>query len=701
MEMPQILLVEDELSIVKHLSEAIEKLGFCKPHVASTLAEAKKIARKTNPDIALVDISLGANGDGQMAAHQLNEEFNLPVVFLSTQDNREKKLRTSSLIGQTIKPTDQRNLKKTIEFALNRRQQNERFSLLLTDLPLPSAVLGGEPLELLAWNKDFASQFQSPERSKFDQNHQTQKASLLSELAKFSRQVIHEKKPMVIESSLPTNNGNRIYEITANRVDSVDKPVMLVSFKEFPQTGSDVNNQINSDSVYQNIFWNAPVMMMQMDQDGILNFVNSLWLQETGFSLDEVLQKPFDKFLDGSSARTIQKEIFSVPNESGTYPDMVLAIQTKDGLQKLFAAKFSRSKGTDNTLSIIGVLQESFVVQPVEKDDDESNLAAALRDTAAALTSTLNFDEVLDQILINVGQVVPNEAANVMMIWSGVAYIVRSTGYAERGLEEAMMSLQLPINQEPHLLSMHVTGMPLAVKDTEEYAGLQHQTEPGWARSIASAPLKSKGQVFGFLNLESSQAGFYEQKHAERLQAFADQAAVAIENARLYAEVQQNAITDELTTIYNRRGLFELGKREVERAHRYGRCLSAIMIDCDKFKDINDKYTHSVGDQVLRILADRLKNGIREVDILGRYGGDEFAILLPETDLTNAIPVAERLRLAICGRAIETTAGYLHLSISVGVAEVSADAITFEGLLEKADNAMFQAKEKGKNQVFS
>jgi diguanylate cyclase (GGDEF)-like protein len=700
MEMPQILLVEDELSIVKLMSEAIEKLGFSKPHVASTLAEAKKIARNSNPDIALIDIALGIHGDGQKAAHQLKEEFNFPVVFLSTEGNPDKKPGISSMIGQTIKPTDRKNLKKTIEFALNRRQQNERFSLLLTDLPLPSAVMGGEPLELLAWNKGFTSQFLSPEGSEVNRNHPIQKAALLSEVSKFSRQVIHEKKPVVVECKLSTNNGNKMYEITANRVDSVDKPVMLASFKEIPQMGAGMQSLMNSDSVFQNIFWNAPVMMMQMDQGGILNFVNDLWLQETGFSLDDVLQKPLNKFLDKSSARMIQQEILSTPNEVGTYPEMLLAIHTKNGLQKSFATKLSKSKGMENTPTIIGVLQESFENQPVEIDD-ESNLAAALRDTAAALTSTLNFDEVLDQILVNVGQVVPNEAANVMMIWSGVAYIVRSTGYAERGLEEAMMSLQLPINQEPHLLSMHVTGMPLAVKDTNEYAGLQHQTEPGWARSIASAPLKSKGQVFGFLNLESSQAGFYEQKHAERLQAFADQAAVAIENARLYAEVQQNAITDELTTIYNRRGLFELGKREVERAHRYGRCLSAIMIDCDKFKDINDKYTHSVGDQVLRILADRMKNCIREVDILGRYGGDEFAILLPETDLTNALPVAERLRMAVCGRAIETSAGYLPLSISVGVAEICADAITFEGLLEKADNAMFQAKAKGKNRVVS
>ena len=242
--------------------------------------------------------------------------------------------------------------------------------------------------------------------------------------------------------------------------------------------------------------------------------------------------------------------------------------------------------GQPESGSILAAFNENRTIPELNKYKEEAVLSNALRDTASALTSTLNFDEVLDRILVNVGEVVPNEAANVMMIWSGVAYIVRSIGYAERGMEESMMSLQIPISQESHFLSMYATGMPLAVGDIREYAALERHTDMNWARSMASAPLRSKGQVFGFLNLESSQPGFYDQTHAERLQAFADQAAVAIENARLYAEVQQFAITDELTDIYNRRGLFELGKREVERSRRYGRNLSAVMIDTDNFKGL-------------------------------------------------------------------------------------------------------------------
>ncbi|MEI8132009.1 MAG: diguanylate cyclase [Leptolinea sp.] len=697
MEMTQILLVEDEASIAKDMSDAIEKLGFIKPQVASNLAEAQDIARRTSPDIALVDLSLGVKGDGQIAARQLNEEFNLPVVFLSSQEESEKRRKGSAQNGTVIKPFDCRNLKKTIELALFQRQQNNKFILLLTDLPLPSAVIGGEPLEILAWNKGFADQFLPSEKLNVDRVVSPQKVALLSRVSKISEQVINEKKLELVECSLPTNSGVARFEISANRIDSFDQPVMLISLKEILPGTSGGNLPLETDSIFQNIFWNAPVMMMQMDQAGILRYVNNHWLQETGYATDEVQGNPLDTYLDEESIHNFQAAIIYLLSESEPFCDLHLVLISKNGQENLLTVRLSKSEGSDNAPSIIGVLHETSG----RTLDDDSALSKALRDTAAALTSTLNFDEVLDQILANVAQVVPNEAANVMMIWSGVAYIVRSTGYAERGLEEAMMTLQLPINQEPHLLSMQETGMPLAVKDTLKYAGLQNQMGTDWARSIASAPLRSKGQVFGFLNLESSQPGFYNQKHADRLQAFADQAAVAIENARLYAEVQQYAITDELTAIYNRRGLYELGKREVERAHRYSRGLSAIMIDTDKFKSINDTYSHSVGDQVLRILANRLKGCIREVDILGRYGGDEFVILLPETDLQSALPVAERARLSVCETEFQTSAGDIPLAVSVGVADLSGDKLTFEALLEKADNAMFQAKTMGKNQVAS
>jgi GAF domain-containing protein len=161
----------------------------------------------------------------------------------------------------------------------------------------------------------------------------------------------------------------------------------------------------------------------------------------------------------------------------------------------------------------------------------------ALRDIAAALNSTLNLEEVLDRILANVGRVVPHDAANIMLIEAGVARIVRSRGYAEHGLEEMVQIMRFPIADMPERKRMIESGQPLVILDT--------QVEPTWiidrVRSHVSAPIRLKTEVVGFLNLDSFRPRFFTSRHAERLQTFADQAAVAIQNARLYAKSEQDS----------------------------------------------------------------------------------------------------------------------------------------------------------------
>ncbi len=167
--------------------------------------------------------------------------------------------------------------------------------------------------------------------------------------------------------------------------------------------------------------------------------------------------------------------------------------------------------------------------------------AEALRDIAAALSSTLNLEEVWDRILANAGQVVPHEAANIMLIEDGVAQIVRSRGYAERGLEEAMQAMRFTVADMPGLRQMAESGQPLAFPDTQDQSEWIDFPEAPELRSYTAAPIRRKGKVIGFLNLDSSTPGYFNSTHAIRLQAFADQAAVAIENARLHEQVQRHA----------------------------------------------------------------------------------------------------------------------------------------------------------------
>jgi diguanylate cyclase (GGDEF)-like protein len=168
---------------------------------------------------------------------------------------------------------------------------------------------------------------------------------------------------------------------------------------------------------------------------------------------------------------------------------------------------------------------------------------------------------------------------------------------------------------------------------------------------------------------------------------------------RYETEYERLAATDLLTGISNRRHLMEMATRELLRARRYRHALSIVILDVDHFKHINDSYGHAVGDDVLRALATTCRHALRSSDVFGRLGGDEFAAVLPNTDLTKAASLAERLRLALLDVRISSAQESFGLTMSVGVATLSPEDADAEGLLKRADAALYQAKNSGRNQV--
>jgi diguanylate cyclase (GGDEF)-like protein len=177
------------------------------------------------------------------------------------------------------------------------------------------------------------------------------------------------------------------------------------------------------------------------------------------------------------------------------------------------------------------------------------------------------------------------------------------------------------------------------------------------------------------------------------------QSETALRNA--LEEVERLAITDSLTSLYNRRHLFELADRELQRSRRYRLPLSVVMVDIDEFKRVNDTYGHAIGDQVLQGVAESCRKELREVDVIGRYGGDEFVALLPETGLSAACQVAERLRKSIAERTLDTKAGRITVTVSLGIAVLDDEHLTPESLLDRADQALYVAKQNGRNRVWS
>ena len=158
-------------------------------------------------------------------------------------------------------------------------------------------------------------------------------------------------------------------------------------------------------------------------------------------------------------------------------------------------------------------------------------------------------------------------------------------------------------------------------------------------------------------------------------------------------------MTDELTGLANRRYFTQRGEEEFSRSRRYQMPLSLLMLDADKFKDINDTFGHEAGERVLRQVATLFTQCLREVDIAGRLGGDEFGIILPNTALDEALPLAERLRQTIARQSIEVRGKYIRFTMSIGVAELTAEMDSIDDLFRRADTALYQDKRSGRNHV--
>ncbi len=217
---------------------------------------------------------------------------------------------------------------------------------------------------------------------------------------------------------------------------------------------------------------------------------------------------------------------------------------------------------------------------------------------------------------------------------------------------------------------------------------------------LISIPLHLGERQLGILNLVMSPNVIFSGDEIRLLQTVGDNFSAALERARLYENAEHLATVDSLTGLFTRRHFFQLAQKEFDRANRYQHVLSILMIDIDYFKQVNDKFGHLIGDQVLQQLSVRFEACLRSSDFIGRYGGEEFVILMPETDADNGLSIADRIRASITDRPFVTDKGEISLTISIGVASKVLDIETsLEIVLEHADQALLIAKNHGRNKV--
>ena len=337
---------------------------------------------------------------------------------------------------------------------------------------------------------------------------------------------------------------------------------------------------------------------------------------------------------------------------------------------------------------------------------EQRTLADNLRNIGLGLAAELDPDAILDTLLEHVAQVVPYDSAAVMILEpaTGRVRIARQRGYDQFGVAHLVPEFNLPLADIRNLALMAQDQRPQVVADTLKDAYWRPGILTGHIRSWAVAPIVARGQVLGLLSLDKTEPGFYTLDMAERLAAFAAQAGLALENARLYAAQQRLATTDSLTGLANRRYLDQELARELLRAGRFNRCTALVMMDLDDFKNFNDQYGHQVGDDVLRALADLLSRHVRSIDTAARFGGEEFVLILPECDQAAACTTAERLRQLVADMPLQLSAWAARpasgrVTISLGVALAPQHATAATALLQAADVALYTAKRAGKNQV--
>ncbi|HSB00771.1 MAG TPA: diguanylate cyclase [Anaerolineales bacterium] len=328
------------------------------------------------------------------------------------------------------------------------------------------------------------------------------------------------------------------------------------------------------------------------------------------------------------------------------------------------------------------------------RTQEHLQMMTALQSISHAVTSSLDINEILNNVIRLLRNSFGYTYIGVYLLDGDVLHLGAQLGFPDdRNIRE------MPITSG-------VIGRTVRTRETQFVPDAD--ADPDFVRasyevkSEIAVPLLKDENVLGVLNVESREHGSLDENDVDLLNALAGSIAVAIDNARLHAEVRIMAMTDVVSGLANRRAFDEILHAEVTRATRYNQPISLIILDLDSFKEYNDKWGHPAGDVRLKEIAGLLRSNVRDPDVAVRYGGEEFAVILPNTPKSGAMRLAERLR-----RAAEADAPYRNsnrspiagYTISLGVATFPDDATSLEALLLAADNAELMAKRLGKNRV--
>ena len=324
-----------------------------------------------------------------------------------------------------------------------------------------------------------------------------------------------------------------------------------------------------------------------------------------------------------------------------------------------------------------------------ENEKHKRIMEQTLLEVTNAITSTLDLKEVLVRVLEAMSHFI-RFSKSLVVLNENERFEVAVVGGDNSGAFREGMNLD--VSSDAFLKEVVASERPVLGDGID--SSLQ-----GWqgdGEMLAGVPIIYRGALLGIIVLAYRE----ENLSRELLFTLAGQAGVAIQNARMFSKINVMATTDGLTGLYNRRYFFELVEKEFAKYKRYGDALTACMIDIDHFKRVNDTYGHAAGDEVLRHLARKFNEMFREYDIIGRYGGEEFAVVFPGTSLDGAARIMERIRSSIENTPLKSEEfGEIPYTLSIGISEFTKDSKDVQGVFEEADKGLYEAKSTGRNRV--
>jgi diguanylate cyclase (GGDEF)-like protein len=325
---------------------------------------------------------------------------------------------------------------------------------------------------------------------------------------------------------------------------------------------------------------------------------------------------------------------------------------------------------------------------------------AILTDIVKTANSILEPRKVIELIMGKIQQLIPSEAWSMLMVDEEKQELAFELALGAKGKDVSSYRVKIGEGVAGWVAQ---TGKPAIVNDAGRDPRFTRKFDTKTqfeTRSILCGPLISRGRTIGVVEIINRVGGRFTQTDLDILLTLVEPCAIAIENAMLFQRTEQLTITDDLTKLFNSRYMNLYIGREIKRCKRHGIPLSVIFLDLDGFKGINDQYGHLAGSGTLAEVGSILAEEVRESDILARYGGDEFVVVLPETPPGGALVIAERLRRAIEEHAFLGSQGLAaRISASFGIASYPDHALTPEGLIQKADQAMYRVKERDKNGI--